>query len=150
MAGSNIFSDANGDMYCTSQILCNGIPLNASQIEEMNYATNFLQALQLQSNGIFGEDFFHKKTGIDYLSAYKYNTSLKGDVQNLVNAYKQYFTKLEAEVVGYSTKQGIVTEINVQMILSWGNASIYSLDLTDSLTKRKIVLPNSLKSLRRS
>lgn len=92
----NLYLDNNGNLTSTDQLTnSSGQPLTAHQVREWDRATNLLQVLQLQSDGLSGEESWYQRLGLPYDQAAANNASFDGPVGAIMMAWRKYFPNLQ-------------------------------------------------------
>lgn len=92
----NLYLDNSGNLTSTDQLTnAAGQPLTAHQVLEWDRATNLLQVLQLQSDGLSGEESWYQRLGLPYDQAASNNASFDGPVGAIMMSWRKYFPNLQ-------------------------------------------------------
>ena len=124
----NLYLDNSGNLTSTDQLTnSSGQPLTAHQVREWDRATNLLQVLQLQSDGLSGEESWYQRIGLPYDQAAAYNASFEGAVGDIMMSWRKYFSGLQY-TLGRRMADG-TQQLTVDITMSDGSATTLSITL---------------------
>ena len=124
----NLNLDNDGNLTSTDQLTtAAGQPLTAHQIREWDRAPNLLQVLQLQSDGLSGEESWYQRLGLPYDQAAANNASFDGPVGAIMMSWRKYFPTLQY-TLGRRMADG-TQDLTVDITMSDGSTTTMGLTL---------------------